>query len=245
MNPPRLLAPQSRRVQCLRANSAFTLIEMLLVVAIIGILISLTVPFMSGAISSSRLTVGGESIAGMFSSAQQIASAEGCTVEARLYKSVRPTTGDERARYHSVVLFRHYEAGEGSPDPAPNQSGRPLTAPISLVLGDALTLPEALVITEDTSANSMISQLPDGASSRATKVIKSGAMVDYTFPYDDASFKSFIFRADSTNLDPGLRWFLTVVDTADEEGGRSASQWKNFFCVQVDPQSGRTVSYRP
>lgn len=225
----------------------FTLIEMLVVIAIIGLLIALAVPYMFGAISASRMTVAGESIAGMFSSAQQIASSEGCTVEVRLYRSPRSGTVDsgDTPRYHSVALFRHYEIGEPNPDPKKENSGKPLTAPMALVLGDVLTLPDTLVISENPEASRMLVLLSDPPAGAATKIIREGALADYTFPHEGATYKSFIFRPDGTNLRPGEKWFLTVVDSADEEAGRPAADWKNFFCVQVDPQSGRSTGYRP
>ncbi len=222
---------------------AFTLIEMLLVVAIIGILMSLAVPFMFGAISATRLTSAGEAIAGMFSSAQQIASAKGCTVEARFYKS--PRVGNEGNRYHTLVLLQHFEAGEASPDPLASASGRPLAAPMALVLGDALTLPDTLVMTENSSASSFFSQLPSSTVSGVAKVIKGGVLANFELPYDGVTFKSFYFRTDGTNLDPDLKWFLTIIESTDEDAGRSPSAWKNFFCIQVDGASGMTTTYRP
>ncbi len=229
-----------------REPRAFTLIEMLLVVAIIGILISVAVPFMFGAISASRMASAGSSIAGMFSAAQQIASSEGCTVEVRIYRSPREGGIDSSARYHTVALFRHYETGEASPDPNPSASGRPLPAPLSLVLGDVLTLPDTLVITATPAASSLIDGLPDNnATARATKIIKNGVFADYQVPYEGATYKSFTFRSDATSLDSTRRWFLTLVDAVDEESGRGPANWKNFYCVQVDPLSGRVSTYRP
>jgi uncharacterized protein (TIGR02596 family) len=226
----------------------FTLIELLVVIVVIALLMALAIPNMLGAITGVRMTSNGEQIAGLLSSAQQIASSEGRTLELRLYKHEdfeQPgATGVQQFR--TFVLFRYYEIGEPSPDPAPNERGRPLGAPLAVIVGDQLTLASSLAITSNTAGSTLLTLpvTPAGRGIRTAK-IAAGALSNYEFKDEDAEYISIKIKPNSTSLTSGAKWCLTLVDAADEEAGKGPTDWKNFFCVQIDPINARITSYRP
>jgi|GEM_PF-3253369 len=63
---------------------ALSVIELLVVVAIAGILAALAVPAMSSLTGSAAITQGGDTVAGQFESARQLADVRGRPVEVRL-----------------------------------------------------------------------------------------------------------------------------------------------------------------
>src|SRR5579871_1519334 len=73
-----------------RLNS-FTLIEMLVVLAIMAILTSLTIPAAIKVLRSSNLTAGGNRLVDQLALARQTAMARNCHVEFRIYELPDPT----------------------------------------------------------------------------------------------------------------------------------------------------------
>lgn len=67
-------------------SRAFTIIELLVVVAILGILMVITLPAVSSLMQSSDLTRGGQTLADQVNLARQLASAQNTPVEVRLIR---------------------------------------------------------------------------------------------------------------------------------------------------------------
>lgn len=70
-----------------RALQAYTLIELMVVIAIIGALLAVSVPALSSLLESNNLTRGGQMLADQIGLARQIAAAKNKAVEVRLIKS--------------------------------------------------------------------------------------------------------------------------------------------------------------
>lgn len=88
------------RVPACSRISAFSLVELLAVVGIMGILFALTVPAVSSMMESNNLAQAGQTLADQVSLARQIASARNQTVEIRLIKRPASSPG-----YNAVQLW--------------------------------------------------------------------------------------------------------------------------------------------
>jgi uncharacterized protein (TIGR02596 family) len=226
--------------------AAFTLVELLVVCAVIAMILAMALPPMVGSLAAARLTNTGDQLLALFSQAQQIASSEGRPVEARFYKHVSPDTPGSIAAYRTVILMRHYDAGE--PSPFPSERGTVLNSSINVHHGESLKLSEGTVVASAPAASSVLTLPAPGSSDESNSfILKSTDRTPYKFPVDGHEYRSFIFRPNSTNLPslPSSKWFITLVSDVDEESGRGISDISNYYCIQIDPVNGRVTSYRP
>jgi uncharacterized protein (TIGR02596 family) len=90
-----------------RRIHAYTLIEMLVVIAIIGTLLVISVPALSSLLESNNLTRAGQLLADQIGLARQIAAAKNKAVEVRLIKSDPDSTNG----YSGIQLWIADEAG--------------------------------------------------------------------------------------------------------------------------------------
>lgn len=242
-NPPSQL-PSSLRSRLSAGTGAFTLLELLLTVLVIAVLLAVMVPTMTDTMAANRLTNAGDQLYSLLSQAQQIASTEGRPVEVRFYKHLPTDTPGSRISYRTVVLMRHYDAGE--PSPFPSEAGTVLQAPINVHHGETLILPEGVVIASSSNASTLLT-LPEPADDGNSSFKLGDGRVEYKFPAERPEYRSFIFGINNTNLpsNPSDRWFVTLIYETDEEKGTPIAAVDNYYCLQVDPVNGRITSYRP
>lgn len=196
--------------------SAFTLVEMMVVVVIVGLLLALATPGISQALAANRLTDAGEGLLFKVSLAQQLAVTENRPVELRLYKY----TADGVDSFHAYQLFFQ------------NQSGG-----VSTALENPTYLGEGSVVLATGSLSPLIAALNSGAQTVAQ---------EEPFKSRSASYQSMVFYpngATSINL-PLRQSYLTLVQSADL-GGEAGSAPANYYTLQIDPVTGRGRSYRP
>jgi uncharacterized protein (TIGR02596 family) len=233
-----------------RLEGAFSLIELLAVVVIIGLMFAVVVPSMLSALNATRLTQSGDEVFGMINQAQQLASSKGRPIEVRFYRSGTGSAGSlgdggEVNGYTGVMVVAYYLAGE----PDPDNMARPLAAPISVVeFGGIIKLPSSVLIHEG-DLSTLISDAPVkevGASSGAQmKVRRSTGLVDFALASIFTSYSSFLCLPEGTNLSPAgnKRWFVTLVSERDVDS--AAAKIKNFVTIQIDPVTGLLSLYRP
>lgn len=223
------------------------MIEMLAVILIVAILTGSATFYIADTMAALRMTMTGEQLLSLFSSAQQTASSEGRVVEIRFLKYQDAAKSAGEPMFRTAVLLRHYQVGEASPDPA--DKGIPLRAPMSLVSGDRVDAASGVVFSQDRTMSSLLGNSSGAAARVADSNVKTkgdnGSFEDWNFPHQVTESTSVLIRPDgTTNLAPAEKWFVTVLDQRTEESSDKSAA-KNFYCVQIDPANSRIVSYRP
>ncbi len=203
----RTLPPKSQR--------AFTLIEVLAVIAIIAGLLVISAPAIQGAMKASRLRDAADLAFNQIVEAQQLALMADTETEVRFY------TGTDLMSPEALPQLRKVEIYVLRPTAENSGSGDDGFEPV----GRTATLHPGMIISRQAQHTSLIS-LGFQADRKASK----GQYVAFRFHPDG-----------STNLATGREWFLTVVEEPISEQKKPT----NFITLQVDPITGRLRSFQP
>lgn len=110
MEPDRPMSSTSQaQVSGLARPRGFSLVELLVVIAVIGLLAVITVPALTSVMQSSDLTRGGQLVADQVNLARQTASSRNQVIELRLIKIAG------RKGYAATQLWRADDSGQMSP----------------------------------------------------------------------------------------------------------------------------------
>lgn len=201
---------------------AFTLIEMLVVVIIIGILLALAVPMLFQTLKANRLSAAGDTLIQQLSLAQQLATSGNFPVEVRFYR-YQIDDGMSEQGFHAYQLFRLYD----QPQEDPSSPGGELIT--EKPLGVPTQFGNEIVVSDDPQLTPLASG-PLTEDSR--KYLKAA----------DASYFSFRFNPDgTTTLNKSVTTsYLTLVNAETEQNTPA-----NFYTIQVDPYNGKLRVYRP
>lgn len=214
------------------ADAAFTLIEMITVVAILAILIALATPTLVDVLRSSRMSSAGDGLLNRISLAQQNAIALGKEVELRLFKYELPDGSLPKASFNAYQVVEELSNGTSRPlsDPYYLESG--------IVFADLESLSPLLQFSQEVPPNTFnaareatmasLRFYPDGSCKVKTQTTPSGGG---TAPASDADYV----------VKPLTESFFTLVETRDIDSAAPV----NYYCVQIDFYTGKTRSYRP
>ncbi len=199
---------------------AFTLVEMLVVVAVIGLITAAVAPMVFGTLVATKLNSAGQTMSSAISLAHGLAVAESHEVEVRFYSYVDNDEPGSKEAYRAIVMV----------NPALNATDD------GLQLGEIIRLPSGIIIGESTALSPLLTSSNLPTMPDKEKFIKAST----------ARYKAFRFRADGTtsvaSVDANQCYFTLGEERLIADGGRIPP---NFYAIQIDPLSGRAASYRP
>jgi uncharacterized protein (TIGR02596 family) len=202
---------------------AFSLIEMLLVMVIMGMLAALAIPSSMAMMSGMRLTTAGRTIVDKLTMARQRAIARNHTVEVRFYQYGDAAAGEDVSAA-SAGKYRAFQFWEF------DDSGK------YVALGKLERLPSSVIIDSNALLTSLFN-VSAGVRTGGT----NGSLPEVGTAYN---FIAFQFRPDgSTNLTPNSLWFLSLHDIRN--GDSLAVLPANYYTIQIDSSNGHIKSYRP
>lgn len=235
-------APDACLTRRLRAGHGFTLVEVLVVLAIISLLVAAVTPGFVDVMRSTRLTSSGDAILNRISLAQQAALSGNVPVEFRFYKykdAEDPLSGEQFRAYQVVQL------GEASINSS--SSGATYGSPVAIT--PPIYLDSGIVIADSGLLSPLLQSTFDEGKNLFEIADAQYAALRF---YPDGSFKQPMTTAGGTGaasetgvVTPALaNSFFTLAEQIELEGS-SANVPKNYYCIQLDPYTGRARLYRP
>lgn len=204
-----------------RTHSAFTLIELLIVMSIMLILVTLSKPALTGMLGSFQINQAGQEVAGTIALARQEAVKRNREVEVHFYQVPTAGTTGGTGTYRGMQLFYWEVSPTGR---VPHQ------------LSDLRLLPNAIMISDDAKLSPLLT-----ADAQLSGTVSVGA-------YKDLAWKGFRIRSNG-QLSPTISTgtggnFLTVMRQTDKVMP-GALLPANYFLLQVNPVTGAVRTFRP
>lgn len=201
----------------------FTLVETLVVLAILGVLAAFSVPAVTSVMSSYNVNSAGQSVLGQLTLARQEALANNCQVEVRFYQI--PNAKGTRV-YRAMQTFREDSDGVNGPKITP--IGKPYILPQGIWVVHA---------SSQTAASTLFTIATSGA-----RISEADAAHPLPPPYGASPYLFFRFR-------PNGRTDLTnssLITIAAESAPIAANNLpSNFITLQIDPVNGSVRAYQP
>ncbi len=250
------------------SRKAFSLVELLIVIVIIGIITGFAVPAITGMLKSSQLTQASGQLVDTVALARQTAMSKNRTIEVRFYryadneipgeKPTEPATGHFRA----MQTFEIAESGVlvpvskviALPDNIIMNPGVPGGGMLSTILGDDRVSPP-----QDPPSMIVTKESKDATAKQTDPELPRGVGMNY-------DYVAFRFLPDgSTNLPPkgagstssdtkdarpsaDGRWYITIHAISDWENLKKAGNVEpppNYFTWLIDPVTGTSKTFRP
>ena len=225
------IIPVSRHV-----HRGFTLVEILIVLALIAMLLFFTVPGLKDVLKGSKLTGASDQIAGDINLARQTAIKEGVPVEVRLYKFRDPGAKNEE-RFAAYQCFRLVQDLNTPFDYTTPRIAKPIFEKVK-------TIPQGVVLVEAEMWSPLVTD---------EKVKQDRERVRGLVPGErdtETKYISFIITPEGeTNLDRSgaKQWFITLVTESEFQKAPDpmAMRPKNFIALQIDPFTANVRRYAP
>ncbi|RYD37029.1 MAG: Verru_Chthon cassette protein D [Verrucomicrobiaceae bacterium] len=221
------------------SGRGFTLVEVLVVLAIISIIMFLSVPNMGEIIKGSKLTQAGDQLRNDLAQAQMAAIKQNLTVEVRFYQYKQPEM-DAAVAASSYSAYQMFTLIPDSTKPSDPKAER-ILAPF----GRIKKLPSGIVIPSSETWSTLVSN-----NTIATGEQQVLGLIP-TEKQTAATYRSFQLNPDgTTNLGTtgATQWYVTLVNLSDLERAGGAVESiapNNYICIQLDPYNGGTRWFQP
>jgi len=210
----------------------FSLIEMMLVLAVVGLLMAFAAPNLFSLITANTLTSEGTLLRNQLTLGQQKAVSKSADVEVRFFKLANLSAARTEPTFSAFQLFQYSEYGRLIPVSAFFR----IRTPVAINEGLSTLLQPGIGSTKEDkkfgydSPRAGVYDAPTG---------KGGAP-------SPTPYVSFRFRPDGgTDLPAkagGDTWYLTLVQG---EGAADSMEPSNYVCLQVNPHNGQIEEFRP
>jgi uncharacterized protein (TIGR02596 family) len=198
-----------------RARRAYTLVELMTVMAIMAILLAVTVPAIQGLNQSTNIAQGGQLFTDQVALARQLASARNLTVEVRCIKMPSHSANG----YTGIQLWS------------------PAT---SLPISRVVMLPDGIAISQDTTKLSSLfnTYCPTPGTMPAGGITSNDSYVSFT-----VSPSGMVGPLTTTTTEPNMTTLTIGIVTVGNATVTSLPS--NYALIQVNPLTAATVTYRP
>jgi uncharacterized protein (TIGR02596 family) len=231
-----------------RRGSAFTLIELIVVITIIGIISVFVVPAASTIIMGTDLNRSAQVLSAQLSIARQIATTKNHAVEVRFIQFADPEQPGEKVEDSNTWQFRAIQLMEVFDNGNYAQVGK-----FERLQGNVVMDPSTYSSVLDQSGNAQPAQQPLKLIRAETQDRKDypplpRVKTENQFKYHYVAFR---FLSDgSTNLNPNGNWYVTLYQGVDKNKLSADAQSTkppsfNYFTAQIDPANGSVRGFRP
>jgi uncharacterized protein (TIGR02596 family) len=217
-------------------RSAFSLIELIVVITIIGVIAAFTIPAASSILRGSAITQASQMITDQISLARQFALSRNRAIEVRFYQFADPEvpgetlTNPSTGEYRALQIFEVLDSGAVVP------LDKPQRLPNTVMFNASKDF--STLLYWDTTGTKAAT--PQSATTKDPEMPR-GVTRNY-------KYVAFRFLQDgSTNLSASLAggWFVTVHNITDKAQITGTKPPPNFYTLQVDPISGSVKGFRP
>lgn len=225
--------------------NGFTLIELMVVVAVVALLLALVMPGLMGTLGASKLTQAGDKMAGFLSEAQSRAYGQGRPVEVRFYRVPSAEDSMQGAPaggfFRGGLMLEYFQPGETDP----RTGTAALARPLAVVRQAMVVLPEGTAMSEDAQMSTLLglATRPSGQNAMVVETVMKTANGYEPFLPLSEEYRSFVLYPETTSLDSESKWHLAVVPETD--AARPPAAVTNYYTLLVDPVTTRLSIYRP
>lgn len=214
-----------------RHNHAFTLVEMLTVMAVMTILITLVAPAATSILRGNNLTQSGEMVSDQIVLARQAALTGNRPVQVRFYQLPVPSADNSGFNYCAIQCFRTEQNGKVTP------------------LTKLQALRTNVVFAPDFKHSTILAPPTSVATIIGKEKLPSYSIGSYSS--QEWNYVGFQFLSNgSTDLDPTNQevvgaggWFITMVEANVKMPTDRPPT--NFYTLRVEPLDGHVRLFRP